>query len=223
MKILVVVSHPDDEVLGAGATIHKLVQEGHDVAVATMVSKAEARSNLSASLIDDQKKAFSILGVSKSYSANYPNIKTNIVPHLELVQFIERCLEDFDADVVITHHPSDVNIDHSITSNAAQVACRLSQRKNGLSKLKLVLLMEIPSSTDWSFSCSTSKFNPNYYVEIDKEGLDLKFEALRAYKGIMRSYPHPRSEESISGLAAFRGSQSGCNYAEAFECVFNKQ
>ncbi len=29
MKILFVVAHPDDEVLGAGATIHKLVTEGN--------------------------------------------------------------------------------------------------------------------------------------------------------------------------------------------------
>lgn len=28
MNYLVVVAHPDDEVLGAGATIHKLITEG---------------------------------------------------------------------------------------------------------------------------------------------------------------------------------------------------
>ena len=35
MNILFVVAHPDDEVLGAGATIRKFVKEGHNVAVAT--------------------------------------------------------------------------------------------------------------------------------------------------------------------------------------------
>ena len=47
-----------------------------------------------------------------------------------------------------------------------------------------------------------------------------KIEALRAYTGVMRPYPHPRSEEAIEGLAAYRGVQAGCNYAEAFESVF---
>ncbi|MBP5451372.1 MAG: PIG-L family deacetylase, partial [Treponema sp.] len=28
MKFLIVVAHPDDEVLGAGATIHKLIKRG---------------------------------------------------------------------------------------------------------------------------------------------------------------------------------------------------
>lgn len=38
MRYLVVVAHPDDEVLGAGATIQKLISEGHKVSVAIMVS-----------------------------------------------------------------------------------------------------------------------------------------------------------------------------------------
>ena len=59
MNILFVVAHPDDEALGAGATIHKLVQEGHKVAVATLANHAAARSNISATLAEDQEKAFS--------------------------------------------------------------------------------------------------------------------------------------------------------------------
>ena len=75
MNYLVVVAHPDDEVLGAGATIHKLIKEGHKVAVATMANHAAARANISDTLQADQKKAFEIMGVSKSYSADFPNIK----------------------------------------------------------------------------------------------------------------------------------------------------
>ena len=40
MKYLVVVAHPDDEVLGAGASIRKLIQEGNEVALCVMVGKA---------------------------------------------------------------------------------------------------------------------------------------------------------------------------------------
>ena len=45
-------------------------------------------------------------------------------------------------------------------------------------------------------------------------------KALSEYKGVMRPYPHPRSKEAIEGLAAYRGAQAGCNYAETFESVF---
>ena len=49
--------------------------------------------------------------------------------------------------------------------------------------------------------------------------VDAKIKALSMYRGVMRPYPHPRSAEYISGLAAVRGSQWGVNYAEAFEVV----
>ena len=220
MNILIVVAHPDDEVLGAGATIHKLIEQGNEVAVCTMANHAAARANISDTLADDQRKAMDILGVKTLYSADFPNIKMNTVPQLELVQFIEKCIEDFGAEAIITHHPSDTNIDHQETSRAAQAACRLFQRKPGIPVLKLFIFMEVLSSTDWSLDTSSNAFVPNYFVEIGKEGVEKKLDALRAYKGVMRDYPHPRSKEAITGLAAYRGSQAGCDYAEAFESVF---
>ena len=220
MNYLVVVAHPDDEVLGAGASINKLIKEGHNVAIATMANHAAARANISDTLADDQKKAFAIMGVNKSYAADFPNIKMNTVAHLDLVQFVEKCIEDFGAEAIITHHPSDTNNDHVQTSYAVQAACRLFQRKPNVPALKELLYMEVPSSTEWSFDSSANRFTPNYFVEIGKEGVRIKLNAIKAYKGVMRPYPHPRSDEAIEGLAAYRGVQAGCNYAEAFECVF---
>ena len=129
MRYLVVVAHPDDEVLGAGATINKLVEEGNEVAICIMANHAAARANISDTLAEDEKKAFEIIGVSKLYQADFPNIKMNTVPHLSLVQFIENAIEDFNADAIITHHPSDTNNDHIMTSYATQAASRLFQRR----------------------------------------------------------------------------------------------
>lgn len=223
MNYLVVVAHPDDEVLGAGATIHKLISEGNNVAVAIMVSQAAARKDLSATLSDDEAKAMSILGVTKTYHANFPNIKMNTVPHLELVQFIESCIVDWKADALITHHPSDTNIDHQETSKAVNAACRLFQRRTDVPKLRELLYMEVPSSTEWSLNTAENSYCPNLFVEIGKEGVAKKIEALSAYAGVMRPYPHPRSVEAIEGLAAYRGAQAGVNFAEAFECVFESR
>lgn len=223
MNYLIVVAHPDDEVLGAGATINKLIKEGNNVAVVTMANHAAARANISDTLAIDQAKAMKILGVEKVYAADFPNIKMNTVPHLELVQFVEKCIIDFNADAIITHHPSDTNNDHVQTSYAVQAACRLFQRRENFPALKELLYMEVLSSTEWSLDSSANRFTPNYFVEIEKNGVNVKLEALSAYKGVMRPYPHPRSTEAIEGLAAYRGAQSGCNYAEAFECVFRRK
>lgn len=222
MNYLVVVAHPDDEVLGAGATIHKLTTEGHNVAVAIMVSEAAARKDLSSTLSSDESKALSVIGVNKTYHACFPNIKMNTVSHLELVQFVESCITDWKADAIITHHPSDTNNDHVQTSYAVQAASRLFQRRENIPPLKELLYMEVLSSTEWSLDTSSSRFLPNYFVEIGKDGVDLKLEALSQYKGVMRPYPHPRSEEAIRALAIFRGAQAGCDCAEAFECAYRR-
>ena len=220
MNYLFVVAHPDDEVLGAGATIHKLIKQGHKVAVAIMSGHAAARANLSETLSEDEVKAMSIMGVEKVYHADFPNIKMNTVPHLDLVQFIEKCIMDWQAEAIITHHPSDVNIDHKETSIAVNAACRLFQRTDGVPRLKELLYMEVPSSTEWTLNSAERGFEPNTFVEIGIEGLEVKIKALKAYTGVMRPFPHPRSEKAIEGLAAYRGAQSGREYAESFECVF---
>lgn len=220
MKYLIVVAHPDDEVLGAGATVSRMTAEGKEVAVAVMSGHAAARNNRSDTLGEDEEKAMSLIGVKKTYHADFPNIRMNTVPHLELVQFIENCIQDWGADAVITHHPSDTNNDHVMTSYAAQAASRLFQRREGVPPLREFMYMEVPSSTEWSFDSSANRFSPNMFVEIGRAGVEKKLEALRAYRGVMRAYPHPRSDEAILGLAAYRGVQAGCDYAEAFECVF---
>ena len=212
MNYLLVIAHPDDEVLGAGATIHKLIENGDKVAICTMANHAAARVNISDTLANDQRNALRTLGVETIYSADFPNIKMNIVPHLDLVQFVEQCIENFMAEAIITHHPSDTNNDHVMTSYAAQAASRLFQRKQGIPILKLLMYMEVLSSTEWSFDVSANRFTPNYFVEIGREGIDIKLEALQYYKGVMRSYPHPRSKESLEGLAAYRGAQAGCSF-----------
>ena len=222
MNYLVVVAHPDDEILGAGATIHKLISKGHNVAVAIMVSQAAARKDLSSTLSVDEVEALSIIGVKKTYHADFPNIKMNTIAHLDLVQFIESCIEDWKAEAIITHHPSDTNNDHVQTSYAVQAASRLFQRRENLPALQELLYMEVPSSTEWSFDSSANRFTPDFFVEIGKEGVDLKIKALSAYKGVIRPYPHPRSKEALEGLAAYHGAQAGCNYAEAFECAFRR-
>ena len=221
MNYLFVLAHPDDE-CDVGGTIHKLVNEGHKVAVLIMASQATARRNLSATLSNDEELSMSILGVAKVYHAYFPNIKMNSVAHLELVQFIEKCIEDWNAEAIITHHPTDVNNDHSTTSYATQAASRLFQRRNNISPLRLLLYMESTGATEWSLDSSSSRFTPNYYVEIGKEGLEIKSKAMSAYSGVARAFPHPSSKENCEGLASYRGCQSGCMYAEAFECVFRR-
>jgi len=224
MNYLIVVAHPDDEVLGAGATTYKLSQDGHLVYVCILSGKVEARTNRPEinELETDISESSMILGVKRVIKGDFPNIKFNNVPHIELVKFIEKAIIETKADVVFTHHTSDLNNDHLHTSLACQAAVRLFQRRRGIIPVKELLLMEIPSSTDWALNKAIGQFNPNTFIEVGEEAINKKIEALSQYRGVMREYPHPRSKEAIKGLAAYRGGQAGMMYAEAFECVFRR-
>jgi len=173
-------------------------------------------------LDQDVKSSLDVLGVSNTFKGAFPNIKFNNVNHLELVQFIEKAIVDSDTDVVITHHPADTNNDHLHTSIATQAAIRLFQRNPKVKPIKELLFMEVPSATEWSVNRAMNAFNPNLFIEAGKEAVEKKVYALSLYRGVMRPYPHPRSDEFIKGLATYRGGQSGTYYAEAFESVFRR-
>lgn len=224
MKYLIVVAHPDDEVLGCGASISKWTKLGDTVDVCIMSAEAKARAFRpeDQELDSDLNSATAFLGISKKYEGTFPNIEMNTVPHLQLVQFIEKAIQESEPDIVITHHPADTNNDHLQTSMACQEAIRLAQRRPEIKPLKEFWYMEIPSCTEWAINSAMQKFIPNCFVEVGSDGVAAKIKALSMYRGVMRPYPHPRSEAFITGLAAYRGGQFNMNYAEAFEAVLRR-
>lgn len=224
MNYLLVVAHPDDEVLGAGASIYKWTKNGDKVDVCIMCTEAKARTFRpdDKELNNDLNASATYLGIDDKYEGTFPNIEMNIVPHIQLVQFIEKAILESKADIVITHHPADTNNDHLQTSLACQEAIRLFQRRPEVKPIQEMWYMEVPSSTEWALNTSMNRFQPNIFVEVGKEGVEAKIKALSMYRGVMRPYPHPRSNEAIEGFAAYRGCQAGCNFAEAFEVVLRR-
>lgn len=220
-SVLVVVAHPDDEALGCGGTIAALAKRGIPVHVCFLCGEATARKGHPGNdrLNDDILKVKSILNISSVIKGSFPNIQFNTVPHLELVQFIEKAIIQTGADCIITHHTGDLNDDHIHTSKACQAAARIYQRQNKAT-LKLLLFMEILSSTDWAFAGNHNDFRADTFFDIS-ETLSLKMQALASYQGIMRDAPHSRSKEVITSLAHYRGAQVGIMFAEAFQTGFN--
>lgn len=224
MNYLLVVAHPDDEVLGCGASMKKWSANGDNVDICIMSTEAKARAHRpqDKELDDDLNSSAEFLGVNNKFEATFPNIEMNTVPHIRLVQFIESAMLEGEPDIIITHHPADTNNDHLQTSLACQEAIRLFQRRTDVKPIKEFWFMEIQSSTDWAVNTGLNFFKPNVWVEVGEQGIDDKLKALAMYRGVMRPFPHPRSNEAIKGLAAYRGGQVGFVYAEAFECVFRR-
>lgn len=219
---LVVVAHPDDEILGFGGAGAKLSARGEVIQPILLCGQVDVRTKRpsDAELAEDIFRANQTVGFAEPVLGDFPNIRLNTVPHVELVQFVERQIEQFEPSRIFTHHPGDLNDDHVQVAKASFAAARLFQRRESIAPLRSLHTMEIPSSTDWSFPKAGPSFEPNEYISIDHT-IDRKIEALRCYRNVMRPFPHPRSEEAVRGLAAVRGGECGLGLAEAFQTVFS--
>lgn len=215
-KILVVAAHSDDETLGCGGSIARHVAEGDEVAVLFMTDGVGSRLRTAESAADERHtasgRALGILGCRTYERFDFPDNALDSVPLLSIAQAIEKfCSTWGQPDVVYTHHPADLNIDHRLTHAATMVCFR--PQPQGRGKPHVILSFEVPSSTGWHGSVST--FQPNFHQDVTKF-LRAKVSALEAYSEEMRPWPHARSIPAVEALARYRGSTVGCDAAEAF-------
>ena len=219
MRYLIVAAHPDDEALGAGAMIHALASTGNKVYVCLLSHWSPTRDD---NLEEGIKKSHAILGVEKAYVGDFGCMRFKDADHHEIVRFIEASIKDCQPDIIITHHPADVHVDHGVTAECCLEAAKLPQRQIcNINPIKRIMFMEVPSSTDWNISPANGIFTPNVYAEVTETDIDAKLDSIAVYDNVLRKQPHPRSEENIKALATVRGSQSGVKYAEAFQLVFS--
>ena len=223
-SVLAVVAHPDDESIGIGGSLASFAAHGWPVRTCILSGQAEARHLRPGdrALEADTEHAHAALGLRNPIRGTFPNIRLNVVPHLELVQFIEKAIENSAADLILTHHPADLNDDHGAVSRATQAAARLWMRRPGIvPPLRGLYFFEVLSSTDWAVPSHVLPFAPTTFVDIGQH-LETKVRACRSYRDVMRAHPHSRSEEGIRALALLRGAQAGVLAAEAFQCGFSR-
>lgn len=220
--ILVIAAHPDDEVLGCGATVARLVQQGRKVHIAILAEgitsrhgkRNEADPNALSSLHSDAEAAARRIGASDLVLFKLPDNRLDTVPLLDIVKLLEGLVVKLKPEVIYTHHPGDLNVDHGIVHRAVITATR----PIGGSIVEEILAFEVPSSTEWAFQRFEPSFRPNVFEDVSQT-LEVKIEALACYESEIRAAPHPRSPEVLRCIAARWGSVVGCRAAEAFELV----
>ena len=216
-KVLIIVAHPDDEVLGCGASAFKHSQAGDEVKLLILSDGEGSRdqiTNLSYKIKSREKatrEAANILGIKEISFIGLKDNRLDSYDMLDIVKIIENNINIFKPDIIYTHHYGDLNIDHKIVNQAVITACRPIKKNN----VKHILSFEILSSTEWQIGDPNKIFIPNYFVDISPY-IDLKKEALKIYKDELMIWPHSRSIEVVEALAIYRGSQAGFKYAEAF-------
>lgn len=219
-KILVVAAHPDDEVLGSGATVSKLVKEGIEAytlilgeGITSRDEKRDIKKRFGEikELKEQIQKANEIIGIKKVFIEKFPDNRFDTVSFLDIVKTIEKVKNKIKPDVIFTHYENDLNIDHQITYKAVLIATRPVVDET----VKEIYSFEILSSTEWNYPLT---FSPNVYFDIS-ETIKIKQKAMSEYKSELRDYPHPRSLEGIKNNAKLWGVKVGLDYAEAFKCV----
>lgn len=217
MKVLVIAAHPDDEVLGAGGAIARHVANGDSVSILILGSGLSSRLDapgqldpqaLSA-LRTEASRAATILGVSDLRLRDFPDNRFDRVDLLDIVKAIETVADEIMPEVVYTHHPGDLNIDHRCTAMATLTAFRPLPG----STVRRILAMEVPSATGWGDPAQP--FVPTVFLDITAV-LEKKLAAMEAYKGELRPFPHARSLPSMEARAKAHGSQIGLGAAEPF-------
>lgn len=210
-NILVIGAHPDDELLGSGGTIKKLINNGYKV-ISVVVAKGrkEEEQEMKTTMLQANKH----IGVNDVIFLEYPNLLLETFPLHVLNKEVEVLIDQYEPSMIFTHHYGDINRDHQILFQAVLTAARPIPEKNPVE----ILCFETVSSSEWSQHTNDKAFKPNYYVDIT-DTIDEKLKSLQYYEVEMRPFPHPRSFEGVKHLAQVRGMTVGVHYAEAFEII----
>ena len=224
MNILVVVAHPDDEILGCGGTIANYTRLGNSVNVIFLTSGVTSRfpigDSRAMSKLEEIRKhavlANRVLGIGEEnlHFFGFEDQALDTVPISTIIDQIRNVIIDLDVQMVLTHHWGDYNKDHRIAYEATLYATRCLPLENSPGEL---LTFEVLSSTERSFG-SLGPFIPNTYINIS-ETIELKISAMSEYKSELHDFPHPRSLIGIRNLASVRGSEVGLAEVEAFHLV----
>lgn len=221
-SVLVVAAHPDDEILGCGGTLARLAREGHNVRIAILAEGISSRYARREDADQEQLRrlhanahqAADKVGAAELVLCKLPDNRMDTVPLLDVVKVVEELVARFKPEIVYTHHPGDLNVDHGVAHRAVLTATRPTAGQS----VREVYAFEVPSSTEWAFQRLMPSFHPNVFEDIAAT-LETKVAALACYDTETRAFPHPRSSEALRAIATRWGSVAGLQAAEAFELV----
>ena len=226
-RIMIVVAHPDDELLGLGATLHKLIRE-HDVITHVVILGEGITSRSDKRDTEEWKKQLAVhknniknaqanIGYHSNSIYDLPDNRFDSIDMLDIVKIVEKEKEAFNPEIIFTHHGGDVNVDHQRTFEAVITGTRPMAHE----KVSTIISFETPSGTEWRASSDPRHFIPNMFFEVGEKDLAAKIKGMESYEYEKRPYPHPRSPEALRIQAQRWGIVVGKPLAEAFMLIRN--
>lgn len=194
--VLVVAAHPDDLEIACGATVAKLVDQGHDVHALIMADGKDGGDVVCRA--GEANDGAEFLGLSSLTMLAMPDraLGDNMK---EMIAAIEEAIARVQPAIIFTHSANDVHQDHSAVHHAA---CRAGRNHHS------ILCFESPSVT--------ADFKPTVFIDVD-DYPTVKGEAIAAHAS-QTSKPY-MTQGVIDSTLQFRGRQGRLPHAEGFEAV----
>lgn len=204
-RILVIVPHADDEVLGCGGyLLHNKDNAKIHLVIGTVggeneKQKYEIRQKELQRVAEKLNADYSILAIG--YDA-----KLDTLPSYTLTSKIDKIIDDFKPTEVFLSYKSK-HQDHIKIYDCAMASFRL--REGWMPDM--IVLTEYPFISD---SLELVKGGRMYHDITDN--IEDKLRLFGLYESQVRKKPSPLNEESIRKFSAIRGMDIGVDYAELF-------
>jgi len=218
-RVLIVAPHADDETLGCGGTIARLISEGHHVTVAVLTGAGPEEPNPIADpsswdlVRKECRGACTILGCNPPQFYELPAVRIGELPLHVVNRICNEIVQDIRPTTIFIPFLYDLHRDHREIFNAFSIAWRPCTEYGR--NIREIYAYETVSETHWGPGQLEPAFQPNTWIDISAY-LTIKLNAIASYKSQIRDFPDARSVDGIRALAQWRGSTMGMAAAEAF-------
>ncbi len=196
-RVLFIGAHPDDIELGAGALLHHLAPLA-DVRCVTLSDNQQ--NPLLDKVVEENYASMEVLGVPREkvtvgrfVTRNFPAARQ------EILEYMLKLRKDFHPELIFVHSRQDVHQDHNVVTEEALRAYR------GITVLGFDVIR------------SSYGFFPHFLVEVSKEDVNRKIDALAQYKTYADKYYF--EAELLRAINLRHGALAETPYAEGFDIL----
>tara|TARA_Y100001972_G_scaffold70787_1_gene86109 strand:- start:470 stop:1120 length:651 start_codon:yes stop_codon:yes gene_type:complete len=210
-RIMAIGAHPDDIEFGCGGTILKHKNNNDFVAYVCMTDTESVdgvTGNVLRTKQQNASEVYDAVDVLGCDTVDFLPFKDLHVPFsFDAVSGLEKLIRKYEIDTIYTHWAGDANQDHISTFKTTMAAARYVPNVYCYEQIPVPRMSE-------------NQMVVNYYVDITSE-FDKKIQASLCHESQITKYKEHgfNVEENLEILARFRGIQSKCQYAEAFQTI----
>ncbi len=218
-KLSIIVAHPDDAELLCFGTILYFIDRGYqaDVVIATDGRNGMTISPISQTMIkaihnglrrEESQQAFNEVGVTTSFLGLRDGYLTI---DIELVSAMEKYLNEYQPEIVITHYATFNAVEHS---DHIAVGCAVVNAVARANSVKTLLQAQ-------PLTAGLMSFVPNYFVNITAY-LKAKMQAIGKHETQLNYHPYmvERFHQNRGSINAFAAGRDYFAAEELYETFF---